>query len=97
MSDISISTNTIQSMAMENQISGPEFIPDQTSEISSGMNSKGLDSMEQAVTGAEVASKTEDFIGAGTDFGSTGTDIDIQQAVNSTLSTGIGSIADTIA
>jgi len=97
MSDISISTDTIQSIAMDNLLSGPESVGEDSSIIASGMNKGGIDSMEQAVAGLEVASRTEEFFGSGTDFSSTGTDVDIQQAVSSTLDTGIGSIADEIA
>jgi len=97
MSDISISTDTIQSISMDNLLSGPESVGEDSSIIASGMNKGGIDSMEQAVAGLEVASRTEEFFGSGTDFSSTGTDVDIQQAVSSTLDTGIGSIADEIA
>ncbi|BDQ36137.1 hypothetical protein SYK_04970 [Pseudodesulfovibrio nedwellii] len=97
MSDISISTDTVQSIAMDNMLSGPESVGEESSIIASGMNARGVDSMEQAVAGLEVASRTEEFFGAGTDFSSTGTDVDIQQAISSTLDTGIGSITDKIA
>jgi hypothetical protein len=51
-----------------------------------------------AVAGAEVASRTEDFFGAGTDFSSTGTDYDVQQTVHQAVfDTGLGSITDKIA
>ncbi|WP_319544025.1 hypothetical protein [uncultured Pseudodesulfovibrio sp.] len=97
MSDLSISTDTIQSIAMDKMLSGPESVGEQSSIIASGINERGIDSMEQAVAGLEVASRTEEFFGSGTDFSSTGTDIDIQQAVSSTLDTGMGTIADKIA
>ena len=97
MSSLSISTDTIQSIAMDNMLSGPESISEQTSLIASGINERGADSMEQAVAGLEVASRTEEFFGSGTDFSSTGTDVDTKQTVNAMLSTGIGSITDEIA
>ena len=97
MSDISISADTVQTMAMDNLFSAPESLTGSNNEISSGLNTRGIDSMEQAVAGVEVASRTEEFFGSGTDFSSTGTDIDIQQAVVSTADTGIGSITDKIA
>jgi hypothetical protein len=96
MSDISISASTPQSMALDNQLAGPESIKDTTSEIASGLNPNGIDSQERTVAGAEVASKTTEFFGAGPDLGSTGTDIDVQQAISSTLAAGMGSIADKI-
>ncbi len=96
MSDISISTMTMQSMAFDNQLSGLESIKDSTSEICSGVNQGGLDTMEQTVAGAEVASRTTEFFGVGTDFSSTGTDLDIQQAISSTMANGMGTIADKV-
>ncbi len=97
MSDISISADTMQSMAFDNQLSGPESIKDTTSEIASGVNQgSGMDSMEQTVAGAEVASRTTDFLGAGPDFSSTGTDIDVQHAISSTMADGMGSITDKV-
>ena len=97
MSDISISTDTVQTMAMDNMYSAPESVNDSNSEISSGLDTRNIGSREQAVAGTEVASRTDDFLGVGTDFGSTGTDVDIQQAVGSVADTGIGSITDKIA
>ena len=56
MSDISISVDTMQSMAFDSQMAGPESIKDTTSEVSSGVNQgTGMDSMEQTIAGAEVA------------------------------------------
>ncbi len=52
--------------------------------------------MEQTIIGAEVASRTSDYLGSGPDFTSTGTDVDVQQAINSTLMSGTGSIANKI-
>ena len=97
MSDISISVDTVQSMAFDSQMAGPESIKDTTSEVASGANQgTGMDSMEQTIAGAEVASKTTEFFGNGADLSSTGTDINIQQAISSTMADGMGSIADKI-
>jgi hypothetical protein len=84
---------------MDNQLLGPESISDYGQEIGSGINpTGGLDNREQTVAGLEVASRTEDYLGAGTDFSSTGTDVDIQQTVHQmAVDTGIGSITDEIA
>jgi hypothetical protein len=99
MSDISISADTIQSISMDNQLLGPESISDYHDEIGSGVNTVGgMDSREQTVAGTEVASRTEDYLGTGTDFSSTGTDVDIQQTLHQVAAdTGIGSITDKIA
>jgi len=83
-------------MALDNQLAGPESIKETTSEVASGANQGGLDSMEQAVAGAEVASRTTEFFGNGTDFSSTGTDIDIQQAISASITDGMGTIADKV-
>ena len=99
MSDISISMDTIQSISMDNQLLGPESIGDSSDEIGSGINpTGGMDNREQTVAGLEVVSRTEDYLGTGTDFSSTGTDVDIQQTMHQLAAeTGIGSIADKIA
>jgi len=96
MSDITISNTTLSSMALDNQLAAPESVKDTTNEIASGMNEGGLDTLEQTVAGAEVASKTSEFFGSGTDFSSTGTDIDVQQAISATIADGMGTIADKI-
>lgn len=96
MSDLSISTMTQSSMALENQASGAESVKDTTSTIVSGFNQEGLDSMDQAVAGAEVASKSTEFFGTGTDLGSTGTDYDVAQAISTSLADGNGSITDKV-
>lgn len=85
MSDYSISAMSVSSIAFENQASGAESVPDFTSTLGSGLNEGGADTMEQIVAGSEVASKTTEFYGNGTDLSSTGTDVDIAQAINSTL------------
>lgn len=97
MSDLSISTDTVQSMAMDNMFAAPEAVNDSSSEISSGVNPDGIDSMERTVAGTELASRTEDYLGSGPDLSSTGTDVDVQKAVQAAADTGVGSIADKIA
>ena len=97
MSDLSISNDTIQSMALDSQLSGTESSFGTTREISSGMNEGGVDAMEQTVAGTEVRSKTQEFFGNGTDFTSTGTDVDVKHAMSSILDSAMGSITDEIA
>jgi hypothetical protein len=97
MSDISISTDTIQSMSLDSQLTGVESLNDTSSEIGSGVNEGGVDTMEMAVVGTEVRSKTEEYSGSGPDFSSTGTDMDVRQAMSSIIDSAIGSIADEIA
>jgi len=94
MSDISISISTPQAMSLDNQASGAESIGRYSNEIASGFNQGGADNMEMAVAGAEVASRTSEFFGTGTDFSSTGTDNDIQKAVGAALNEGMGTITD---
>lgn len=96
MSDISISTMTQSAMVLENQAAGAESSSDTTSTIISGINQEGIDSQEQAIAGAEVASRTTEFFGSGTDLGSTGTDIDVAQAINTSLLDGGGSITNKV-
>ncbi|WP_316900627.1 hypothetical protein [Pseudodesulfovibrio indicus] len=97
MPDISISTDTVQTMSMDSLFSAPDSIKDVSDIIGSGENSHAADQREMAVAGAEVASRTEDFFGAGTDFSSTGTDYDVQQTVHqAVVDTGLGSITDKI-
>lgn len=98
MPDISISTDTVQTMAMDSLFSAPESVKDASDVIGSGENSHAADQREMAVAGAEVASRTEEFFGAGTDFSSTGTDYGVQQAIHqASAETGLGSITDKIA
>lgn len=99
MSDISISMDTVQSISMDNQLLGPESLNDYSDEIGSGINpTGGMDNREQTVAGLEVASRTEDYLGTGTDFSSTGTDYGVQQAIHQAAAeTGLGSITDKIA
>ncbi|QJB57756.1 hypothetical protein [Pseudodesulfovibrio sp. zrk46] len=97
MSDFSISAMTMSSMASENQAASFENSVDiASSTIMSGINQEGADSQENAVAGAEVASRTTEFFGNGTDLGSTGTDIDVAQAISSTLLEGTGTITDKV-
>lgn len=96
MSDFSISAITPASMAMENLASGAESMQDSNSTAISGLNEGGPDTMENAVAGAEVASRTTEFLGTGTDFSSTGTDIDISHAINTSIMDGMGSITDKV-
>ncbi|ADU62689.1 hypothetical protein Daes_1677 [Pseudodesulfovibrio aespoeensis Aspo-2] len=95
MSGMSISTESVSALT-ENLMRGAETVSDTTSTIFSSVNRGGVDSMEQTVAGAEVASRTSEFFGSGTDFSSTGTDYDTQQAVNNTVMSGNGSIADIV-
>ncbi len=97
MADISISNDTIQSMGLDSQLTGVESIRDTSSEVGSGVNEGGLDTMEQTVAGTEVRSRTEEYFGAGTDFSSTGTDVDVKHAMSSIIDSAMGSIADEIA
>lgn len=96
MSDISISNDTIQSMGLDSQLSGIESLSDTNSEVSSGVNEGGADTMEQAVAGTEIRSKTEEYFGGGTDFSSTGTDMDIKHAMSAVIDSSMGSITDEI-
>ncbi|MBG0789381.1 MAG: hypothetical protein H0S80_02670 [Desulfovibrionaceae bacterium] len=97
MSDISISNDTIQSIGLDSQLSGMESLKGAESETGSGVNEGGMDSMEQAVAGTEVRSRTEEYFGAGPDFNSTGTDGDIRHAMSSIIDSAMGSITDEIA
>ncbi|WP_319466800.1 hypothetical protein [uncultured Pseudodesulfovibrio sp.] len=97
MSDISMASMSIASAGINDQLAGMESVKDTVSTVMSGLNENGADAMEQTIIGAEVASRTSDYIGSGPDFTSTGTDVDVQQAINSTLMSGIGSIANKIA
>lgn len=97
MSDISISNDTIQSIGLDSQLSGIESMKSSEAEIGSGVNEGGVDTMEQAVAGTELRSRTEEYFGAGTDFSSTGTDIDVRQAMSSIIDSAMGSITDKIA
>ncbi len=97
MSDISMSADTMSSIATESLASGAEFVSETSNTIASGASDEGSNDMVQAVIGAEVVSPTDDYIGTGTDFSSTGTDVNIQNAIQTTLMSGMGSIADKIA
>ena len=97
MSEMSISTDTVQTMAMDNLFAAPEAATDQSTETASGLNPRGIDSEERTVAGAELVSRTEDYLGSVPDLTSTATDVDVQKAVQAVADTGIGSIADKIA
>ena len=96
MSDFSISAMSMASKAVDNQMSSIEGAGETVSTVMSGSSDQNKES-EQAIIGTEVSSRTQDYIGSGTDFSSTGTDVDVQQTVNTTLESGFGSIADVIA
>jgi hypothetical protein len=96
MSEMSIATGSLSSAGFEAQLAGADTVKDTSSTVLSAVNTGGIDSQEQAVAGAEVASRTSDFFGSGTDFSSTGTDYDSQQAVSNTLLSGNGSITDIV-
>jgi len=96
MSDFSISAMSMASKAVDNQMASIEGAGETVSTVMSGSSNQHKES-EQAIIGSEVSSRTQDYIGTGTDFSSTGTDVDIQQTVNTTLESGFGSIADIIA
>lgn len=95
-SDLTISTMTLSAMAMDNQASGAESMINTETAVMSGINEGGIDSMEHAVAGGEVASRTTEFFGNSTDLSSTGTDIDVAQAINTTIMDGNGSITDKV-
>ncbi|CCH47660.1 hypothetical protein [Pseudodesulfovibrio piezophilus] len=97
MSEIGITTSSMSSMALENQAAGAESIQESSSTVISGLNKEGSDSHDRAMAGAEVVSRSTEFFGAGTHLGSTGTEIDTAQAINSTLIDGGGSITNRIA
>ena len=101
MPNISISSDSMAAMASDAQASSASMssltAKDETSQIMSGENKGGVDSLELAVAGGETASRTTEYFGSGTDFSSTGTDVDIAQAINTTLIDGQGSITDKVA
>ncbi|WP_285904942.1 hypothetical protein [Pseudodesulfovibrio pelocollis] len=90
---MSISTESVSALT-ENLMRGADTVKETTSTVLSAANRIGPDTGEQAVAGAEVASRTSDFFGSGTDLGSTGTDYDTAQAVNNTIMSGRGAVAD---
>lgn len=96
MPDFSISAMSMASKAVDNQMASIEGAGETVSTVMSGSSDQNKES-EQTIIGTEVSSRTQDYIGAGTDFSSTGTDVNVQQAVNTTLESGFGSITDVIA
>ncbi|MEF2229528.1 MAG: hypothetical protein V3571_01230 [Pseudodesulfovibrio sp.] len=95
MSDFGISVMSMAAQGMENQISGFEASRETIRTDMSGSGPQHMAS-EQAIIGTEVVSRTDDYFGAGTDFSSTGTDVDIRTTANNILESGYGSITDTI-
>lgn len=96
MSNISISADSINAIAMESQASGAETIRDNSTTVMSSADNRDVDTAELSAIGTETVSRTQDYIGSGTDFSSTGTDVDVQHAVSSAIMSGTGSIADKI-
>lgn len=101
MSNISISVDTMAAMASDMQATSAtissETAMEASHQVMSGENKGGSDGLELVVAGAEVASKNTEFFGSGTDLSSTGTDIDVAQAINTTLIDGQGTITDKVA
>jgi len=93
MSGMSISAESVSALT-ENLMRGAETVKETTSTVMSAANRIGPDTADQAVAGVEVASRTSEFFGSGTDFSSTGTDPDTAQAVNNTIMSGRGAVAD---
>lgn len=96
MSDISISNQTIASIAQDAQLSGGESVKESSHTLISNADRTESHTMEQAIVGPDTVSKTQDYSGAGPDYSSTGTDMDFQLAVNSAIMNGTGTIADKI-
>lgn len=96
MSDLSISSNSIAAVAMNSQASGAESISESSHTVASSVENSMPNPMETTVVGTEAVSKTQDYIGAGPDMSSTGTNENIQHAVSSAIMNGTGSIADKI-
>lgn len=101
MSNISISVDSMAAMASDMQASSAtissQTAMEASSQVMSGENKGGADGLELVVAGAEVASKSTEFFGTGPDLSSTGTDIDVAQAINTTLIDGQGTITDKVA
>ena len=101
MSNISITVDSMGAMASDAQASSASMASltakEESSQVMSGENKGGADGLELTVAGGETASKKTEFFGTGTDFSSTGTDIDIAQAINTTLMDGQGTITDKVA
>jgi len=95
MSDFGISVMSMAAQGMENQSSAFESSRETIRTDMSGAAPGHMES-EQAIVGTQVVSRTEDYFGAGTDFSSTGTDVDIRTTANNILESGYGSITDTV-
>lgn len=96
MSVISISANSVQSMALEGQANSIE-----TGSAGIGLESRMLDkpehiSPEQGETAGQITARTNEFFAMG-DQNSMGADNAQQTAQTAFLETGLGSIADAIA
>lgn len=96
MSEISISNNSINAIAMDAAATSAESARESTHTVISGANTNDTNSMELAIVGSDTVSRTQDYIGIGPDLSSTGTDGQIQHAVSSAIMSGTGSIADKI-
>ena len=93
MSDTGISVMSMAAQRMDNQMSGYETSRETMRTDMSGASPSHMES-EQTIVGTEVVSRTDDYFGAGTDFSSTGTDVDIRTTANNILESGYGSITD---
>lgn len=100
MSDISVSNQNIRSIALDDQARSVESGTAGIALDARTLNRpefKPLEESQSDIAG-QVASRTRDYLGSGTDLSSAGTDNNIQQAVNAALQeTGVGTIADEIA
>lgn len=100
MSDMTVSNQSIRSMAIDNQARSIESGSAGIGSDARLLNTPELKSPESERTdvAGQVASRTDDFFGNGTDLSSTGTDNDIQRGIVTALQeTGIGTIADEVA
>lgn len=96
MSDISISNSSISAIAFDSQTAGAESVKQNSHTVASGVDSSTPDPMESTVVGTEAVSRSQDYLGAGPDMSSTGTNENVQHAVSSAIMNGTGSIADKI-
>ncbi|GEM_PF-1431460 len=100
MSDITISNQSIQSIALDAQASSFEKGAAGIAQDARALTKPELKSIEEgnADVSGQVASRTREFFGSGENVSSTSTDNDMQQAITSAhQESGIGSIADEIA
>ena len=96
MSDFSISAMSMASKAVDNQMASIEGAGEtrEHGDVRFQRTAQELGTDHHRHRGLL---RTQDYIGAGTDFSSTGTDVNVQQAVNTTLESGFGSITDVLA